>query len=157
MTITQHDPEWGAMTFDHGEWTLERQAFVGDYEVPIQVEPEAGSQDISPLQRQAVRDALALSPAALQASASAVVQNYEVYREMMGDAEMPPLSDPMDVWNEVTPSSIAVPPHADEGVNVPSFLLLAECSWDAEHGLTVRFRNGIADAADQQGELGLSD
>ncbi|WP_176727091.1 hypothetical protein [Nostoc sp. KVJ20] len=29
-----------------------------------------------------------------------------------------------------------------------------ECDWDPEHGLEVRFRNGVADDADQIGEIG---
>ncbi len=30
---------------------------------------------------------------------------------------------------------------------------MAECDWDPEHGLAVRFRNGRADPANQQGEI----
>ena len=74
---------------------------------------------------------------------------------MIGDDELPPLQSPVDVWQEVTPSYIEVPAHGS--VTTATFLLFAECGWDPEHGLVVRFRNGRADAANQQGELGLED
>ncbi len=75
---------------------------------------------------------------------------------MIGDDEdLPPLRTPADVWLSVQPSYVSVPPHHHTGV--PTFLLFAECDWDPEHGLVVRFRNGHADAASQQGELGLED
>lgn len=82
-----------------------------------------------------------------------LLQNYDVYRDMIGDEELPPLQSPVEVWETVDPVSIQMPAHHDTAV--PTFLLMAECSWDEEHGLVVRFRNGIADAANQQGELGV--
>ncbi len=58
------------------------------------------------------------------------------------------------MWR-VTPTYFEVPLHYD--VTTPTFFLMAECDWDPEHGLVVRFRDGHADEADQQGELGLED
>lgn len=72
---------------------------------------------------------------------------------MIGDEEMLPLSASIDVWQAVQPSYIEVPPHGT--ITTPTFLLFAECDWNVEHGLMVRFRNGYADASDQQGEFGL--
>ena len=122
-------------------------------EVPIEIETEGAGP--SPQQLQALAHALDLAPDVLELSAPAVVQNYEVYREMIGDDEMPPLQNPVDVWKQVEPTEISIPPH--DAATPPTFLLLAECDWDAEHGLAVRFRDGVADAASQQGELGLED
>lgn len=118
-------------------------------EVPVEI--EADETGVSPLQLEALRLALEPAPEMLELSAPAVVQNYEVYREMLGDDELPPLENPLDVWKSVEPTRIEIPPHED--VETPSFLLMAECDWDPEHGLVVRFRDGIANAASQQGEL----
>jgi hypothetical protein len=122
------------------------------FEVPVKIEPEDTSTlTLSPVQRSAVRLALELPPEVLTLAAPAVVQNYEVYREMLGDEELPPLQVPEDVWKAVQPSYILVPRHFD--VTIPTFMLKAECDWDPEHGLVIRFRNGHADASSQQGEL----
>lgn len=122
-------------------------------EVPIEIEPETG--DSSAQQREALSALLSLSPQVLEESAPAVVQNYEVYREAIGDEEMPPLQNPVDVWQSVQATKFVIPAH--DNYSTPTFLLIAECDWDPEHGLEVRFRNGRADAADQQGELGIED
>lgn len=125
---------------------------LGDRPVPICVEFEEGQMgEISPLQREAIRQALALPPNVLHTAAPVVLQNYEVYRAAIGDEEMPPLADPIQVWDEVTFSHIFVPPHEAYRLHASTFVLLAECSWDPEHGLEVPFRNGIALEADQQG------
>ncbi len=154
-STNQQDTEFGLMIFEDNQWVLERRATLGDRTVPICVELEATQTgEASPLQREAVRQALTLPHDVLHTSAPVVLQNYEVYREAMGDEELPPLSDPVQVWNEVTFSYLFVPPHAGYNLQTPSFMLLAECSWDPEHGLEVRFRNGVADAASQQGDLG---
>jgi hypothetical protein len=59
----------------------------------------------------------------------------------------------VQVWDQVTFSYLFVPPHAAYNLQTPIFKLFAECSWDLEHGLEVRFHNGVADAASQQGDL----
>lgn len=157
-STSQSDAELGLLILENDQWTLERHALLGDRAVPIRVEFEAGQVgELSPLQRAAIRQALSLPADVLRLSAPVVLQNYEVYREAIGDEEMPPLADPIEVWNEVTFSYLFVPPHTDYSLGTPSFLLLAECSWDQEHGLEVRFRNGIADAASQQGDLSWED
>ena len=122
-------------------------------DVPIEIEDEGGR--VSPQQLEALQQALSLSPDVLEKSAPAVVQNYEVYREMIGDEEMPPLAHPVDVWKAVHPTEITIPFFEEE--TPTGFLLMAECDWDVEHGLVVRFRDGVADASSQQGELGLQD
>lgn len=154
--ITFHDPDFGAMHFDGSEWTLDRRVLFNGVDLPVRIEPEdADTHSLSPVQREALHTALSLPPNVLALAAPAVVQNYEVYREMVGDDELPPLQAPIEVWRSVAPSSIFVPPH--DRTTTPTFLLLAECDWDPEHGLVVRFRNGHADASSQQGELGLED
>lgn len=153
---TLDDPEFGPINLvGTDEGVLERRATFGQQEVEVRVEYADDSYTLTDVQRQAVRSALNLSPDVLVRSAPAVVQNYEVYREAMGDDEMPPLANPADVWDEVEMSYVSVPPQ-DEGTR-PGFLLFAECSWDPEHGLVVRFRDGVGDASNQQGELGLDD
>jgi len=144
------------MIFEGDQWVLERRATLGNRPVPICVEFEATLPEgkISALQREAVRQALTLPHDVLHTAAPIVLQNYEMYREAMGDEELPPLSDPTQVWDEVTFSYLFVPAHPDHSLQIPSFMLRAECSWDPEHGLEVRFRNGVADAASQQGDLG---
>ena len=123
-------------------------------DIPVLVESDDGT--VSAQQLEALAQALALAPDVLELSAPAVVQNYDVYYEMIGDDdELPPLTAPMDVWKSVHPSEIIIPPH--DAATPPSFLLMAECDWDTEHGLVVRFRNGIADESDQQGEMGIND
>ena len=157
--MTINDRDFGPMQFDGSEWILESRVVFNGTEIPIQIEPEEHASEsasgISLLQRAALRFALSLSLDVLEASAPAVVQNYEVYREMMGDEEMPPLQKPVDVWQQVEPGYISIPPHGE--VTTPTFLLFAECDWDPEHGLMVRFRDGIADASAQQSELGIKD
>jgi hypothetical protein len=162
--ITAQDPEFGPMQFDGYYWKLERTLLFNGVAIPLQIEPEnpdkVETPSFSPRQREAVRTALLLPSNVLEQAAPAVVQNYEVYREMVGDEELPPLASPVEVWKTVEPSYISIPPHEGErsydgdGDNsIVTFLLFAECGWDPEHGLVVRFRNGQADAADQQGEL----
>jgi hypothetical protein len=141
--------------FHPGNFDPSRDYFVtfNGVEVPVEIEPEADG--VSPQQLEALRLLFSLTPEALEAAAPAVVQNYEVYREAIGDEELPPLESPTSVWSLVTPTSFQIPAH--ESVLTPTFFLNAECEWDPEHGLVVRFRNGHADAADQQGELGIED
>ena len=132
----------------------------GEYTVPfngveVPIEIESDSQRGQVQQQAALRLLLSLPPDILQDAAPAVVQNYEVYREAIGDEEMPPLANPVDVWKLVEPTSFLIPEHG--AVTTPTFLLMAECDWDPEHGLVVRFRNGHADASNQQGELGIED
>jgi hypothetical protein len=78
-----------------------------------------------------------------------------VYYKSLGDEALLPMQAPQDVWKAVQPSYICIPEHFE--VTTPTFFLYAECDWDPEHGLVVRFRNGHADASNQQGELGLKD
>lgn len=141
--------------FDPSDFDPTRQysATFMDVELPVEIEPDA--EGVSPPQLEALRQIFSLPPDVLEAAAPAVVQNYEVYREAIGDEELPPLDNPKDVWQQVTPTGFIVPAHYD--VTTPTFFLLAECDWDPEHGLVVRFRNGHADAASQQGELDLED
>ena len=156
FSTSENNAELGLMRSDSGAWVVERLALLGDRSVLIDLEADVTETgELSLLQREAIRQALALPPDVLRISAPVVMQNYEVYREMVGDEEMPRLSDPIQVWEEVTFSNIFVPSHSDWGLEVPSFMLRAECSWDPEHGLEVRFRNGVADAASQQGDLGF--
>jgi hypothetical protein len=151
---TLHDPEFGTIQIDGSLWILEQQVRFNGADIPLRIEPEEGeARTLSDVQRQAIRLALALPSDVLAAAVPAVVQNYEVYREMIGDEELPPLQSPTDVWETVEPSYIEVPAHGT--TTIPTFLLFAECDWEPEHGLVVRFRNGQADAAHQQGELGL--
>ena len=151
----QQNPEFELMLIEVAKGVLKCFAMLGDRSVPIWVEPETGKvNQPSLLQREAIRQALSLPSDVLRITAPIVMQNYEVYREMVGDEEMPPLSDPLQVWEQVTFSNLLVPTHSDYGLEISSFMLRAECSWDLEHGLEVRFRNGVADAASQQGDLG---
>lgn len=146
---TRHDDEFGPLTAQGSdEWRLERTVLLGGAPIPIEVRRD-GNTLLDPLQRQAIRSALALDANALEEAALAVVQNYEVYREMIGDDEMPPLEKPMDVWQQVRLSHISVASHRE--VQHAYFLLHAECDWDPEHGLEVRFRDGVAIECDQEG------
>jgi hypothetical protein len=150
---TKHDAEFGAMTEDEVGWVLERRAVFGGAQVPIEIELDDEGK-LDEFQRQAVRQALALRPNVLQEAAPAVVQNYEVYREMIGD-ELPPLGSPVDVWQQVHIEKISVPRHYDAQHSY--FFLRAECDWDEEHGLEVRFRDGAPIDASQQGDLTIDD
>ncbi len=150
-STSDRDPEFEIGTDGY----LLRRAMLGERSVPICVEYEQTGDHLSPLQREAIRQALTLPPDVLRIAAPVVLQNYEVYRLAVEDDEiMPPLADPIQVWDEVTFSYIFVPPHVDLDLHVPTFMLLAECSWDPEHGLEVRFCNGIAEESNQQGEVG---
>lgn len=153
MTI-QNDPELGLMTFDGALWVLSHQVLLGDSSLAVEIDPEnAESREISSQQRVAARFALALPPDTLQKVTPHVVQNYDVYREMVGDAEMPPLGEASQVWDEVRLQKIYIPPHDD--ARAACFFVLAECDWDVEHGLYLRFRNGALDDVDQQNEFPL--
>ncbi|MBE9210826.1 hypothetical protein IQ244_30855 [Nostoc sp. LEGE 06077] len=155
LPTSYKDAEFGQIVVEDNHWTLGQSAVVGDRRVPICVDFEQGQiGELSSLQRQAIRQALTLPADVLGMTAPVVGQNYDVYREMIGDEEMPPLANPTQVWNEVTFSYIYVPPHIEDGLDIPTFKLIAECGWEPEHGLEVRFRNGVADEADQIGETG---
>ncbi len=155
MDIFQ-DPEFGPVRLENFGWTLEQTVTFNGVVLPVRIEPENDDPpQISAVQRQALRYIYSLPPGVLQKAAPAVVQNYEVYREAIGDEEMPPLQTPTEVWQHVQPTYMKVEKHYE--VTTPTFFLMAECDWDPEHGLMVRFRQGRADAANQQGELGLTD
>ena len=148
-------------TQSNTDFPLEQSARWNGLEVPIEIEPEEDGE-VSPVQREAVRLIQTLPPDILEKAAPVVVKNYETYREiyrdLLDDSDNPfrlPLARPADVWKQVEAISFFVPPH--EGRVVPTFFLRAECEWDPEHGLEVRFRNGVADISSQQGELGIDD
>ena len=148
---TKHDPEFGAMTWDGSHWRLERTIVFGGQTVPIEIELDDDG-NFEPLQRQAVRLALALGPEAAEEAAPAVVQNYEVYREALDEEQTPQLERLADVWQQVRIKYISVPMHYD--AQNAYFEIRAECDWDPEHNLEVRFRNGVAIEASQSGETG---
>ena len=150
-----YDAEFGQIINEDNYWTLAQSAVLGTRRVPICVDFEQGQiGELSSLQREAIRQALALPAYVLRITAPLVLQNYDVYREMIGDESMPPLTNPIQVWDEVIFSYIYVPPHVEYDLDIPTFELIAECDWEPEHGLEVRFRNGVADDADQIGETG---
>ncbi|WP_414572333.1 DUF6985 domain-containing protein [Nostoc sp. CCY 9925] len=154
-TSSYKDAEFGQIVIEDNHWTLEQSAVLGDRRVPICVDFEQGQiGELSSVQREAIRQALALPPDVLSITAPVVLQNYDVYREMIGEQEMPPLANPIQVWDRVTFSYIYVPPHVEYDLDIPTFELIAECDWEPEHGLEVRFRNGVATEADQIGETG---
>ncbi len=154
-TSSYKDAEFGQIVIEDNHWTLGQSAVLGDRRVPICVDFEQRQiGELSSVQREAIRQALALPPDVLRITAPLVLQNYDVYREMIGDREMPPLANPIQVWDRVTFSYIYVPPHVEYDLNIPTFELIAECDWEPEHGLEVRFRNGVATEADQIGETG---
>jgi hypothetical protein len=66
-----------------------------------------------------------LHPDALETAAPAVVENYKVYREAVGDQELPPLNNPVGAWKLVQPARFDFLAH--EGITTASFFLLAEC------------------------------
>lgn len=150
---TRRDPEFGHMTEDAGgDWRLDRPILFAGARVPIFVESGEGG-GFDPVQRRATRLVLSLGPDAAEQAAPAVVQNYEVYREAIGDQEqMPRLESLADVWKQVHIECVRVPRH--HGTHGAYFEILAECDWDPEHGLEIRFRDGAAIEADQQGETG---
>ena len=156
-----NDPDFGIIYFDYGDrlkvLTLERQIEFNGYKIPLKIYPEnKDTPAISAVQRQAVKIALNLPSDTLIKSAPAVIQNYECYDESLDGEALPELKDPVDIWNLVEPDCISVPAHSFlpyYEVTIPTFFLYAECFWDAEHGLEVRFRNGYADESDQRGHL----
>ena len=158
-----HDSDLGTMHFDdrkyHNVWTLERRANFNGCEIPIEIEPEdRETRAISQVQRQAAKIALNLPSDTLLLSAPAVIQNYDCYIDVLEETDLIELSDPINIWNGVESSYISVPAHSDPpyyDVKIPTFILYAECTWDREHGLEVRFRNGYADESNQQGHLGV--
>lgn len=143
------------------DFPLEQSASWNGAQIPIEIEPE-GSGEVSPVQREAVRLIQSFPPDILDLAAPALMQNYETYREiyrgLLDDSDNPfrlPLARPADVWKQVHATRFFVPQHGE--YTTPTFFLYAEIDWDVEHGLEVRFRNGVADAAGQQGDLGIED
>lgn len=149
----QHDTEFGLMTTQGGDtWMLEQEVVLGSQRVAIEVELD-DERTLEPQQRQALRYVLALGADALEQAAPAVVQNYEVYHEAIDDdVQLPPLKQPVDVWRQVQIDHISVPRHYE--ARHAYFLIFAACDWDREHGLEVRFRDGVAIEADQVGGSG---
>ena len=158
-----NDPDLGMMYFDNSAykqvWILDRHINFNGHEIPIKIKPEdSNTLAISDVQRQATKIALNLPTDTLLLSAPAVIQNYECYEEDFDESELPKLTSPIDIWNLIEPSYILVPAHSFSpyyDVKIPTFILYAECIWDEEHGLEVRFRNGYADESDQQGHLSV--
>ena len=150
-----NDPDFGTMYFDDSAykkvWTLERRVNFNGHSIPVEIKPEFETLAISQVQRQAVQIALNLPSDTFLLSAPVVIQNYECYEENLDETELLELTDPIGIWKAIEPSYISVPAHED--VIIPTFILYAECIWDEEHGLEVRFRNGYADESDQQGRL----
>lgn len=148
---TRHDEEFGLLTAQGGNWVLEQRVLLGGQLATIAIELD--EEAMEPQQRQAIRHVLALGTEALENAAPAVVQNYAVYREAIGDDEqLPPLDSPVDVWRQVQIDHIVVPRHYQ--ARHAYFLIYAECAWDPEHGLEIRFRDGVAIEADQMGGSG---
>ena len=148
------DPDLGIMNFDGRVWILESRVRFNDRDIPLKIRPEdSDTLAISAVQRQAAKISFNLPSDSLVKSAPAVVQNYECYDEALSGEELPELENPVDVWRLVEPDYISIPPHYE--VTIPTFILYAECFWDEEHGLEVRFRNGYADESNQQGHLGV--
>ncbi len=155
LPTSYYDAEFGQIISESNYWTLAQCAVLGDRCVPICVDFEQGRiGELSSLQRKAIGQALTLPSDVLHITAPVVLQNYDVYREMIGDESMPPLANPIQVWEQVTFSYIYVSPHIEYNLHIATFKLIAECDWEPEHGLEVRFRNGVADDADQIGETG---
>ena len=144
---TRNDDELGAMSGEGCSWTLQRTVSLSGVEVPIEIESDE-SGDFEPQQKEAVRYALALGSDALEEAAGAVAENFEE----IDDEQTPPLERPADVWQQVRIERIRVPRHYE--ARHAYFLIDAECTWDMEHGLEVRFRDGVAIEAGQQGDTG---
>lgn len=76
---------------------------------------------------------------------------FAYYRDFLGavgadwahaDMETIP-EDPADIWNFVTPSSIALMSGNDEAnLGIPFVVLEANCAWEMEHGLLMAWRQG---------------
>jgi len=151
------------MHYDDGKycnyWILDRRVNFNGREIPIQIDPEdSETLAISEVQRQAAKIALNLPADSLLKSAPAVIQNYECYDQDLDGNDLPKLANAIDIWSLIAPDYISVPAHSSPpyyDVKIPTFILYAECIWDEEHGLEVRFRNGYADESDQQGHLGV--
>ena len=144
---TRNDEELGPMSGEGCSWTLQRTASLGGASVPIEIESdEEGGFEAG--QREAVRLALALGPGALEEAAPVVAENFEE----IDDEQTPPLERAADVWQQVRIERIRVPRHYE--ARHAYFLIDAECNWDFEHGLEVRFRDGVAIEAGQAGDTG---
>ena len=115
----------------------------------FKIEPEDKTLAIYKIQRQAAKIALNLSADTLLLSAPAVIQNCKCYEVDLEETELIELSDPINICSGIEPSYILIPAHED--ITIPTFLLKAECTWDIEHGLEIRFRHGYADKSDQRG------
>lgn len=90
-----YDAEFGQIILEDNYWTLAQCAVLGDRRVRICVDFEQGQiGELSLLQREAIRQALALPPDVLRITAPLVLQNYDVYRDMIGDESMPLLANP---------------------------------------------------------------
>jgi len=100
MGSMENNPNPNAEDAEDAEFPLQYLVTWNGAPVPLSIEPKESGQ-VSLAQREALRLALAMPPDILELSAPAVVQNYEVYREAIGDEEMPPLARPVDVWKAV--------------------------------------------------------
>ena len=79
-----YDAEFGQMTLEDNYWTLAQCAVLGDRRVRICVDFEQGQiGELSLLQREAIRQALALPPDVLRITAPLVLQNYLVWQNLL--------------------------------------------------------------------------
>jgi hypothetical protein len=76
-----YDAEFGQMIMEDSHWILAQCAVLGDRRVPICVDFEHGQiGELSSVQREAIRQALALPTDVLCITAPLVLQNYDVYQ-----------------------------------------------------------------------------
>lgn len=134
------DPDFGTLTVRDQWGGLQGRATlplpVADW--PLTLDPEACA--ISERQREALRGALALTPAARQRLEELL---YEDYAEIAGNVtpEPPPIASLAEVWEHVRPHRFAITEH--RAARHRYFALDFDADWEEEHGCTVVFRDGM--------------
>ncbi len=111
-------------------------------EVELDEEPDADA----PGSAAALASFLALTKADRLSDTRHVLAFYKDYYEEAGrpewlDAEIGIPESPTDIWDHVTPGSVAVEKGRRDDGNW-YVVMQAECGWDAERGLMMVWRNG---------------
>jgi hypothetical protein len=159
---TFNDPEFGTFYYDTVFWKLSYPKSLNGVDVTVYFNADTDEvPEISPVERLALRQVFSLLPETLQKATPLVVQNYEEIYNLIEEQDpeyleyLPKIENPSEIWQFVELDDFLVEKHGD--ITIPTFFLNAECEWEEEHGLMLRFRNGVVDAVGQAGDLGMKD
>ncbi len=127
--------------YDTGEWWTGRVSLPipGGDDVPLVIFTylEAAATDG---RREALRRALALTPAVRGSVEAMLYEDYVQIRDLLDPGAMPEIAAPADVWAHARPIGLGIPEHGD--VRHRHFSVEFRIDWEG-HGTEILFRDGV--------------